>query len=82
MALTKPGADFLILIKPQFELGRDEIGAGGIVSDAALHEKAILRLRQAAESAGLTCLGVKPSQLSGAEGNQEYFLHARKNSVE
>jgi 23S rRNA (cytidine1920-2'-O)/16S rRNA (cytidine1409-2'-O)-methyltransferase len=82
IALAKSGADFLILIKPQFELRRDEIGPGGIVSEPALHEKAILLLRQVAESAGLTCLGVKPSQLSGAEGNREYFLHARKNSVE
>ncbi len=81
VALAKAGADFLILIKPQFELRRDEIGPGGI-ADPALHEKAILQLRQAAESAGLACLGVKPSQLPGAEGNQEYFLHARKNSVE
>lgn len=82
IVLAKSGADFLILIKPQFELRRHEIGPGGIVSDPALHEKAISLLRQAAESAGLRCLGVKPSQLSGAEGNQEYFLHARKNSVE
>jgi 23S rRNA (cytidine1920-2'-O)/16S rRNA (cytidine1409-2'-O)-methyltransferase len=82
IVLAKSGAEFLILIKPQFELRRDEIGPGGIVSDPALHKKAISLLRHAAESAGLTCLGVKPSQLSGAEGNQEYFLHARKNSVE
>jgi 23S rRNA (cytidine1920-2'-O)/16S rRNA (cytidine1409-2'-O)-methyltransferase len=82
ITLAKSGADFLILIKPQFELRRDEIGPGGIVSDPALHEKAISLLRQAAEAAGLACLGVKASQLSGAEGNQEYFLHARKNSVE
>ena len=82
ITLARAGADFLILIKPQFELRRDEIGPGGIVSDPSLHERAILQLRQASESAGLTCLGVKPSQLSGAEGNQEYFLHARKNSVE
>ena len=81
-AVTKPGANFLILVKPQFELGRDEIGPGGIVADTALHEKAISIVRQAAESAGLTCLGVQPSQLAGAEGNQEYFLHARKKSVE
>ena len=79
---AKPGADFLILVKPQFELRRDDIGPGGIVSDTALHEKAIAIVRQAAESAGLACLGVQPSQLAGAEGNQEYFLHARKNPVE
>jgi 23S rRNA (cytidine1920-2'-O)/16S rRNA (cytidine1409-2'-O)-methyltransferase len=81
-AAAKPGANFLILVKPQFELRRNEIGTGGIVSDIALHEKAIAIVRRATESAGLTCVGVQPSQLAGAEGNQEYFLHARKNPVE
>jgi 23S rRNA (cytidine1920-2'-O)/16S rRNA (cytidine1409-2'-O)-methyltransferase len=80
--VARDGADFLILVKPQFELGRDEVGAGGIVSDTALHEKAIEIVRTAAIVAGLECLGVKPSQLAGAEGNQEYFLHARKKAVE
>ena len=81
-AVAKPAADFLILVKPQFELRREEIGPGGIVSDTALHEKAIAIVRHAAESTGLTCLEVQPSQLAGAEGNQEYFLHARKNPLE
>ena len=80
-SVAKEGADFLILVKPQFELGREEIGPGGIVADAALHEKAISIVQQVASSAGLDCLGVRPSQLAGAEGNQEYFLHARKNSL-
>jgi 23S rRNA (cytidine1920-2'-O)/16S rRNA (cytidine1409-2'-O)-methyltransferase len=80
--LAKPGSDFLILVKPQFELSRDEIGQGGIVSDSALHEKAISIVSTAAQSAGLACVGAKPSQLTGAEGNQEYFLHALKNPLE
>jgi 23S rRNA (cytidine1920-2'-O)/16S rRNA (cytidine1409-2'-O)-methyltransferase len=81
-SVAKDDANFLILVKPQFELGREEIGAGGIVADAALHEKAISIVQQAATSAGLECLGTaQPSQLAGAEGNQEYFLHARKKSL-
>jgi 23S rRNA (cytidine1920-2'-O)/16S rRNA (cytidine1409-2'-O)-methyltransferase len=80
-AVAKEGAGFLILVKPQFELGREEIGPGGIVAEAALHEKAISIVRQAAASASLECLGLQPSRLTGAEGNQEYFLHARKNSL-
>ena len=71
------GAQFLILIKPQFELDRKDIGKGGIVRDAALHERAIERVTAAARTCGLCPLGVKPSQLAGAEGNQEFFLHAR-----
>jgi 23S rRNA (cytidine1920-2'-O)/16S rRNA (cytidine1409-2'-O)-methyltransferase len=79
---AKPGADFLILIKPQFELPRREVGAGGIVRNTKLHEQAVLAVRQFAESFGLECLGVCPSRLPGAEGNQEYFLHARKKCLE
>ena len=79
--VAKEGATFLILVKPQFELSRDEIGPGGIVTDSALREKAISIVRQAASSTGLEYLGLQPSQLAGAEGNQEYFLHARKNSL-
>jgi 23S rRNA (cytidine1920-2'-O)/16S rRNA (cytidine1409-2'-O)-methyltransferase len=78
MACAKDDADFLVLIKPQFELDRDEIGKGGIVREKLLQEKAIGRVRQAAEALGLRCGGVAASQLPGAEGNQEYFLHARK----
>lgn len=78
VAAAKPNATFLILIKPQFELRREEIGPGGIVEDTTLHEKAIFAVRAAAESEGLECLDVKPSHLTGAEGNQEYFLHAKK----
>jgi 23S rRNA (cytidine1920-2'-O)/16S rRNA (cytidine1409-2'-O)-methyltransferase len=82
MAVAKPGAAFLILIKPQFELGREDIGPGGIVKDQKLHDQAIQSVRERAASLGLDCLGVRPSHLLGAEGNQEYFLHACKRTLE
>ncbi|MGB8495208.1 MAG: TlyA family RNA methyltransferase [Candidatus Acidiferrum sp.] len=78
VACCKPGGEFLILIKPQFELERADVGKGGIVRDAKLHEKAIASVRRAAECLSLTGLQVSPSRLPGAEGNQEYFLHAVK----
>jgi 23S rRNA (cytidine1920-2'-O)/16S rRNA (cytidine1409-2'-O)-methyltransferase len=78
VAAAGPRAQFLILIKPQFELRREDVGAGGIVREKDLHEKAIASVRAAAEAAGLRCLGVKPSRLPGAEGNQEFFLYATK----
>jgi 23S rRNA (cytidine1920-2'-O)/16S rRNA (cytidine1409-2'-O)-methyltransferase len=80
-ACARPGADFLLLVKPQFELGRKEVGPGGIVKDAQLHEKAIATVKKAAEAAGLICLEVHPSRLPGAEGNQEFFMHARKSPM-
>ena len=79
-ACTKSGADLLILIKPQFELERADVGKGGIVREKTLHEKAIASVKQAAEALGLLIAGVAPSRLPGAEGNQEYFLHARKSA--
>jgi 23S rRNA (cytidine1920-2'-O)/16S rRNA (cytidine1409-2'-O)-methyltransferase len=78
LATAKPGATFLILIKPQFELRREDVATGGIVKDPALHEKAISSVRRHAQSLGLECLGLAPSHLLGAEGNQEFFLRARK----
>ena len=81
-ALVKPEGDLLILVKPQFELPRGSVGAGGIVSDPALHQRAIAGVRAAAVAAELNVLGERPSCLPGAEGNQEYFLHARKKALE
>ena len=71
-------ADFLILVKPQFELDKRDVGKGGIVRDAALHQKAIERVVTAAAEVGLEIIGVRPSRLTGAEGNQEFFLRARR----
>jgi 23S rRNA (cytidine1920-2'-O)/16S rRNA (cytidine1409-2'-O)-methyltransferase len=76
--LVAPGADFVILIKPQFELEKRAVGKGGIVRDPALHQKAIDSVTQAAATAGLEIIGVRPSRVAGAEGNQEFFLHARR----
>ena len=69
-------AEFLLLVKPQFELERGQVGKGGIVRDPKLHERSIERVRKAAEACGLRVLGVQPSRVQGAEGNQEFFLHA------
>lgn len=76
--LAAAGADLLILVKPQFELDRKDVGKGGIVRDPALHARAVARVRAAAAEAGLAVLGERPSQLPGTEGNQEFFLHLRK----
>ena len=90
VAAAGPVAEFLILVKPQFELERGDIGRGGIVRDASLHERAIERVREAARACGLfindkpddkadrVTAGARPSRVTGAEGNQEFFLHAWK----
>ena len=78
VAAAGPVAEYVILVKPQFELDRGDIGRGGIVRESLLHERAIERVRIAAASVGLRVDSVRPSRVAGAEGNQEFFLHAWK----
>src|ERR1700719_2444861 len=75
--LASAGTDFLILVKPQFELEKQQVGKGGIVRDAALQEKAVEHVIAAATALGLEIVGVRASRITGTEGNQEFFLHAR-----
>lgn len=77
--VAKPGAAFVILIKPQFELPREKVGPGGIVKGKKLQARAVESVRKNLKPLGLKPLKVRQSRLPGAEGNQEYFLHARKN---
>ena len=80
LKLVKPGAIVVILIKPQFELPREQVSAGGIVKSKRLREKAVLSVSKHVKSLGLKFVKVRPSKITGAEGNQEYFLHARKKA--
>ena len=80
LKLAKPGAIFVILIKPQFELPREQVSPGGIVKSKRLREKAILLVSKHVQALGLKFVKVRPSKITGAEGNQEYFLHARKKA--
>ena len=77
-AVAGLAAEFVILVKPQFELEKKAVGKGGIVRDAAAQERAVAQVKAAAENAGLEVLGTTPSRIRGAEGNQEFFLHARR----
>jgi 23S rRNA (cytidine1920-2'-O)/16S rRNA (cytidine1409-2'-O)-methyltransferase len=81
LTVAKLGANFVILIKPQFELHREQVSAGGIVKSKRLREKAVLSVSKFVKSVGLKFLKVRPSKVTGAEGNQEYFLHARGKSL-
>jgi 23S rRNA (cytidine1920-2'-O)/16S rRNA (cytidine1409-2'-O)-methyltransferase len=73
--LLAPGGRIVALVKPQFEVGREEVGRGGIVRDPGLHLKALLQITRAGEAAGLSLLGACPSPITGMEGNREFFLH-------
>jgi 23S rRNA (cytidine1920-2'-O)/16S rRNA (cytidine1409-2'-O)-methyltransferase len=70
----------LLLVKPQFEVGRDQVGKGGIVRDEALRLAVVEDLAGFARSSGLEVLGSAPAAIAGDKGNQEYFLAAQRDN--
>ena len=79
--LLTPDGVILALIKPQFELARSDIGRGGIVRSAELHEKAQQKVVAFAETMGARVGGLFPSSITGTDGNQEFFICLRKPSA-
>ena len=73
-ACADPGADHLLMVKPQFEVGREGLGSGGVVRDAGLRAEAVRGVAAAAAQHGLGVRGVAASPLPGPSGNVEYFL--------
>jgi len=80
LGFLKEGGILLGLIKPQFEVGKGEVGKGGVVKDPALHQKAIDRISAFSRELGLRVLGVLESPLLGPKGNKEFFIHLLKKS--
>jgi 23S rRNA (cytidine1920-2'-O)/16S rRNA (cytidine1409-2'-O)-methyltransferase len=79
-ACARPDADFLLLVKPQFEVGKDRVGAGGVVRDPDLRREAVAGVAGAAGGHGLGVAGVVASPLPGPSGNVEYFLWLRRDA--
>jgi 23S rRNA (cytidine1920-2'-O)/16S rRNA (cytidine1409-2'-O)-methyltransferase len=73
-------ANFLVMVKPQFEVGKDKLGAGGVVRDAQLRKEAVAAVAASAYEQGFGCLGVVASPLPGPSGNVEYFLWLQKGA--
>ncbi len=74
VGLLKPGSRIIALIKPQFEVGKGEVGKGGVVRDPAAHEKVIEDVRRTAFELGLTVSGLCESPITGADGNREFLI--------
>jgi 23S rRNA (cytidine1920-2'-O)/16S rRNA (cytidine1409-2'-O)-methyltransferase len=70
-----PEAEVVALFKPQFEVGRAEVGKGGIVRNASAVEAALARFRDWCAANGFDVVAEAPSEVAGAEGNREFFLH-------
>jgi 23S rRNA (cytidine1920-2'-O)/16S rRNA (cytidine1409-2'-O)-methyltransferase len=80
--LATPGADLVLLVKPQFEAGRQVVSRGrGVVRDPAVWREALSRVASSLAEAGAAIIGAVPSSVTGARGNVEFFLHARAHSA-
>ena len=80
IACASPDADFVLLVKPQFEVGKDRVGSGGVVRDPELRREAAAAVASAAAGRGLGAAGVVASPLPGPSGNVEYFLWLRRGA--
>src|SRR5207248_3759338 len=77
-AVMKTGAECLALVKPQFEVGREHVGKGGIVRDSKLQQSATDKVTEAGRAAGFQFAGSRESQITGREGNREFFVLFKK----
>jgi 23S rRNA (cytidine1920-2'-O)/16S rRNA (cytidine1409-2'-O)-methyltransferase len=73
VGLLKAGGRVVVLVKPQFEVGRGEVGKGGVVRDAAQHARVVEEVNAAARALGLRVHGVTDSPITGADGNREFL---------
>jgi 23S rRNA (cytidine1920-2'-O)/16S rRNA (cytidine1409-2'-O)-methyltransferase len=76
--LLRPGGDLVVLVKPQFEAGREEVGKGGLVRDPAVHARVVEEVAAAADNVGLKRMAAVESPITGTEGNREFFLHLQR----
>jgi 23S rRNA (cytidine1920-2'-O)/16S rRNA (cytidine1409-2'-O)-methyltransferase len=79
LTFAAPGARLLALIKPQFEAGREEVGKGGVVRDAAVHQRVCDQVVAWLTDSGWAVAGVVPSPITGPEGNIEFLVAASRN---
>ena len=75
LEFLRPGGEIVALVKPQFEVGKGQVGKGGVVREAQLQQEAVQRVAGAAAALGLKVSPAFPSPLKGPKGNQEYFLY-------
>lgn len=81
-ALMTDGADYICLIKPQFEAGREKVGKKGVVRDASVHKEVVESVLSFAESIGFSVMGLDYSPIKGPEGNIEYICHLKNGSFQ
>ncbi|HEY1158797.1 MAG TPA: SAM-dependent methyltransferase, partial [Arthrobacter sp.] len=75
---TEPGGDLVLMVKPQFEIGKDRLARTGVVTSERERRMAVEKVARAALDAGLDLCGLAPSPLPGQDGNVEYFLWIKR----
>ena len=73
----RAGRNLVVLVKPQFEVGRNLVGKGGIVRDPSIQQQAVEKIRAAVQSLGANSIDITESPILGAEGNREFLLYAK-----
>jgi 23S rRNA (cytidine1920-2'-O)/16S rRNA (cytidine1409-2'-O)-methyltransferase len=81
LALLKPGSDVVALIKPQFEVGKGQVGKGGVVRDPKQHIQVVEKIKLLATELGCQVVDVCESPLLGPKGNREFLIHLRMETV-
>jgi len=81
-AVTRPSGQLLLMVKPQFEVGRERLGRGGVVRSPELHREAVSAVVAAADGVGWQLHGVRASRLPGPAGNREFFALLRASPPE
>jgi 23S rRNA (cytidine1920-2'-O)/16S rRNA (cytidine1409-2'-O)-methyltransferase len=77
-AILKPDGKLIVLIKPQFEARKEDVGRGGIIKDARIHAEVIERVKKGIEAHGYHCQGVIESPIMGATGNKEFLAYFKR----
>jgi 23S rRNA (cytidine1920-2'-O)/16S rRNA (cytidine1409-2'-O)-methyltransferase len=82
VSVASPEADYVLLVKPQFEVGKESVGKGGVVRDPALWHAALQRVVGTGRGLELGLAGAAPSEPPGPAGNREFFVHMRRGAIE
>jgi 23S rRNA (cytidine1920-2'-O)/16S rRNA (cytidine1409-2'-O)-methyltransferase len=80
LSVMKDDGQLIVLIKPQFEAQRGQVGRGGIIRDPAIHQSVIENVTKGVEAAGFSCVGVTESPIEGATGNKEFLAYFRRTA--
>jgi 23S rRNA (cytidine1920-2'-O)/16S rRNA (cytidine1409-2'-O)-methyltransferase len=80
LPLLTPDAELIVLVKPQFEVGKGKVGKGGVVRDPSLHEEVLEDLTAFFAATGLHCSQPLPSPVLGPKGNREFLVHCKRSS--